>query len=229
MFSLSLHEACFQRLSRPVTLHGTAPCRDWVAFPFSTRAMQGTRSTDFGRGATRGRVHSLPIKNIAVGLPYPAVPGDCRKSDANRSYARSLKPIGGHARPTDRIPSNHEGAGTQEPAEPLEGHSGGAAQKAGRNPGQPSHHGGRGNPRPGPTRVMHRGHRPPGPVEGLLPVSRDSDSACGAHNAEQLLTPVGIVRSCSERQTTRQGVRATGTPSGVPPKLFRERCALAWS
>lgn len=126
-FSLSLHEASLQRLSRPVTLHGTAPCRDWVAFPFSTRAMQGTGSTDFGRGATRGRVYPLPIKNIVVGLPYPAVPGDCRKSDANRSYARSLKPTGGHARPTDRIPSNHEGAGTQDPAEPLEGHSRGPA------------------------------------------------------------------------------------------------------
>ena len=88
MFSLSLHEASLQRLSRPVTSHGTAPCRDWVAFPLSTRAMQGTRSTDFGRGATRGRVYSLPIKNIVVGLPHPAVPGDCRKSDANRSYAQ---------------------------------------------------------------------------------------------------------------------------------------------
>lgn len=102
MFSLSLHEASLQRLSRPVTLHGTVPCRDQVAFPFSTRAMQGTRSTDSGREATRGRVYPLPIKNIVVGLPHPAVPGDRRTSDANRSYARSLNPTGGHARPTDR-------------------------------------------------------------------------------------------------------------------------------
>ena len=137
MFALSSHEASLGRPSRPVTSHGTAPCCDWVAFPFSTRAMQGTRSTDSGRVATRGRVYPLPIKNIVVGLPHPAVPGDCRTSDANRSYARSLKPTGGHARPTDRIPSTHEGAGTQEPAEPPEGHSGGWAQKAGRNPGQP--------------------------------------------------------------------------------------------
>ena len=137
MFSLSLHEASLQRLSRPVTSHGTAPCRDWVAFPFSTRAMQGTRSTDFGREATRGRVYPLPIKNIVVGLPHPAVPGDRRTSDANRSYARSLKPTW-RTRPADRPhPLEHEGAGTQEPAEPLEGHSRGSAQKAGRNPGQP--------------------------------------------------------------------------------------------
>jgi hypothetical protein len=26
-----------------------------------------------------------------------------------------------------------------------------------------------------------------------------------------------------------KGVRATGTPPGAPPKLFRERCALAGS
>lgn len=101
MFSLSLHEASLRRPSRPVTSHGTAPCRDWVAFPFSTRAMQGTRSTDSGRGATRGRAYSLPIKNIVVGLPHPAVPGDCRTSDANRSYARSLKPTW-RTRPADR-------------------------------------------------------------------------------------------------------------------------------
>ena len=101
MFPLSLHEASLQRLSRPVTLHGTAPCRDWVAFPFSTRAMQGTKSMDFGRVATRGRVYPLPIKNIVVGLPHPAVPGDRRTSDANRSYARSLKPHR-RTRPADR-------------------------------------------------------------------------------------------------------------------------------
>ena len=46
-----------------------------------------------GRKATGARAQSLPIKNIAVGLPYPAVPGGCRKSDANRSYARSRKPL----------------------------------------------------------------------------------------------------------------------------------------
>lgn len=111
MFSLSSHEAYLRRPSRPVTSHGTAPCRDWVAFPFSTRAMQGTRSTDSGRVATRGRVYPLSIKNIVVGLPHPAVPGDCRTSDANRSYARSLKPTGGHARPTDRIPLEPRGGG----------------------------------------------------------------------------------------------------------------------
>lgn len=205
MFSLSSHEAYLRRPSRPVTSHGTAPCCDWVAFPFSTRAMQGTRSTDSGRVATRGRVYPLSIKNIVVGLPHPAVPGDCRTSDANRSYARSLKPTGGHARPTDRIPSDHEGAGTQEPAEPPEGHSGGAAQKAGRNPGQPSR-------RAGPTRVMPCGHRPPGPVEGPLPVSRDSDSACGAHNPEQLLTPVRSVRSCSANRRQDE--------ASVPPELL---------
>lgn len=143
MFSLSSHEASLQRLSRPVTLHGTAPCRDWVAFPFSTRAMQGARSMDFGRVATRGRVYPLPIKNIVVGLPHPAVPGDRRKPDANRSNARSLKPVGGHARPTRPHPLESRGAGTQEPAEPLEDHSRGWAQEAGRNPGRPFH-------RPGP-------------------------------------------------------------------------------
>jgi hypothetical protein len=177
MFSLSLHEASLQRLSRPVTLHGTAPCRDQVAFPFSTRAMQGTRSTDFGRVATRGRVYPLPINNIVVGLPHPAVLGDCRTSDANRSYARSLKPTGGHARPTDRSCGNARTSRA----------SGRSLQRLGAKSRE----------KPWPalpscwaTRVMLRGHRPPGPVEGLLPVSRDSDSACGAHSAGQLRTPL---------------------------------------
>lgn len=159
MFSLSLHEASLQRLSRPVTLHGTAPCRDWVAFPFSTRAMQGTGSTDFGREATRGRVYPLPIKNIVVGLPHPAVPGDCRKSDAHRSYARSLKPVGGHARPTRPHALNTRGGNAR-----TSRASGRSLQRLGaksrEKPGQPSRHA-------GPTRVTHRDHRPSRPVEGF--------------------------------------------------------------
>lgn len=209
MSSLSLHEASLQRLSRPVTLHGTAPCRDWVAFPFSTRAMQGTRSTDFGRGATRGRVYPLPIKNIVGGLPYPAVPGDCRTSDANRSYARSLTHW--RTRPADR-------------PHPLEPRGGGNARTS-RAPGRSLQRRGvksREKPRPAlpsrwATRVTLCGHRPPGPVEGLLPVfTRLGLRAWSAHLRATPDTPLGVsgVVRKTRRQTTRVGSSLPGRVRG---------------
>lgn len=195
MFSLSLHEASLQRLSRPVTLHGTAPCRDWVAFPFSTRAMQGTMSTDFGRGATRGRVYPLPIKNIVVGLPHPAVPGDRRTSDANRSYARSLKPTGGHARPTDRIPLNTRGRERKNQPSFWKVTPEARRKKPGETPASPPVTLGNARDAMWPSAYWTRGGSFAGFHETRTPRVERTPPNNSGH-------PFGSVRSCSENQTT---------------------------
>jgi hypothetical protein len=66
----------------------------------------------------------------------------------------------------------------------LEGHSSGSAQE------------------PGETRPLERTAWPSASWTrgGSLPVSRDSDSARGAHNSVQLATHVSSVRSCSGEQ-----------------------------
>ena|GEM_PF-4165193 len=184
------------RAEPPVHLPGTAPRRDRVA---SRSPHAGDARDQFfgaGHGATGAWAQSLPIKNIVVGLPYPAVPGGCRKPDANRSYARSRKPLAPTAvrtLPRDGSdgsffvgepgrPTAHPqvmGCGTQDPAESLEGHS----RRSAHEPDT-----GQALPRPWANTDEPCGHRPLQPVSSLmqgmrkgLPISRDSRSVCGAH------------------------------------------------
>ncbi len=64
----------------PVHLPGTAPCRDWCRPALHAGDARG-QVFGHGRKATGARAQSLPIKNIVVGLPHPAV----REAIANQT------------------------------------------------------------------------------------------------------------------------------------------------